>query len=39
MNMVEYLVNPVHVSYDFHYYKLSFTGALICLFWMQQYLC
>ena len=32
MNMVIYPVNPVHLSYDCHYYKLSFTGALIGLF-------
>ena len=27
-----YPVDPVHVLYDFHYYKLNFMGALICLF-------
>ena len=32
MNMVIYLVDPVHLLYGFYYYKLSFTGTLICLF-------
>ena len=30
--MVIYPVDPIHILYGFHYNKLSFTGALICLF-------